>query len=195
YTCSDSAGLRVFALNANAAGLSSSVTIQVKDSSNTVVDTETNLSFADTGNQGFSSISLPVRQISGGMGAPNNGILEADSGYTMVATLTDSPRNAIASVPINCQPNLLGGLFANPGGRSASDLIFGGCDNDQFLDASEAVTYSVSVVNNSIVDDYTGVTATLQAFQADGVTPSTKVTILDSPKTIGRMPPGQAIGI
>ena len=195
YTCSDSAGLNLFDLDSNATALGSSVTIQVKNASNTVVDTETNLSFADSGNQGFASIPLPVRKLSGGVGAPNNGILEADSGYTLVATLTDTPRNAIGIAPVNCQPDLLGGLFANPGGRNLSDLIFGGCDNDQFLDAGETVTYSVAIVNNSIVNDYTGVTATLAAFQADGVTPSTKVTVLDSPKGIGRMPAGQPVGI
>src|SRR4029434_8533437 len=56
-------------------------------------------------------------------------------------------------------------------------------------------TYSVSIVNNSLVDEYSGVIASLAVFKADGVTPSTKVTPLDSPKDIGRMPAGQPVGM
>ncbi|HEU5181946.1 MAG TPA: thrombospondin type 3 repeat-containing protein [Candidatus Polarisedimenticolia bacterium] len=195
YTCSDSAGLRLMDVDASATGLGSSVTIRVKNAVGTVVDTETNLSFTDIGNQNFSSINLPVRRISGGTGATNNGILEADSGYKLEVTATDTPRDAIAIAPVNCQPDLLAGIFGNPGGRNAADLIFGGCDNDQFLDAGETVTYSIAVVNNSILNEYTGVIASLSVFRADGVTPSTKVTVLDSPKDIGRMPAGQPVGI
>jgi hypothetical protein len=195
YSCSDSAGLRLVDTNANATDLSSTVTIAVKNTSGVVVDSETNLSFNATGSLGFSSINLPVRLIIGGTGATNNGILEADSGYKLEVTHTDTPRNAVAIAPVNCQPDLLAGIFANPGARNAADLIFGGCDNDQFLDAGETVTYSIAVVNNSIVNEYTGVVASLSVFRGDGVTPSTKVTVLDSPKDIGRMPAGQPVGI
>ena len=195
YTCSDSLGLRLYDVDATTESLGASVTIQVRDLSSAVVDTETSLSFSATGNQNFASIPLPVREILGGAGSPNNGIVEANSGYTIEVVHADTPRNAVALAKVNCEPDLLGGLFVDPAGRDGSDLIFGGCDNDQFLDAGEAVTYSVALVNNSIVDEYTDVTATLTPYQADGTTPSTKITVLDSPKNIGRMPAGQPVGV
>jgi len=195
YTCSDSLGLSLYDVDATTENLGASVTIQVRDLSDTVVDTETSLSFSATGSQNFTSIPLPVREILGGTGSANNGIVEANSGFTIEVVHTDTPRNAVALAKVNCEPDLLGGLFVNPAGRDGSDLIFGGCDNDQFLDAGEAVTYSVALVNNSITDEYTDVTATLTPYQADGTTPSTKIVVLDSPKNIGRMPAGQPVGI
>jgi subtilase family protein/thrombospondin type 3 repeat protein len=195
YTCSDSLGLNIYDLDGSPESLGSSVVINVKNPSGTIVDTETSLSFAATGNQNFTSIPLPVREISGGAGSPNNGIVEADSNYTLEAIHTDSPRDSSAFAKVNCEPDLLGGLFVNPAGRDASDLVFGGCDNDQFLDAGETITYSVAVVNSSILDEYTDVTATLTPYRADGVTPSTKISVLDSPKNIGRMPAGQPVGV
>jgi subtilase family protein/thrombospondin type 3 repeat protein len=195
YTCADSVGLRLYDLDATTENLTTGVTVESRNVAGTVVDTETSISFNATGNQNFSSIGLPIRLITGGVGAPNNGIVEADTGYTLKVIHTDAPRDSVGYAKVNCEPDLLGGLFANPGGRDASDLVFGGCDNDQFLDAGETVTYSIAVVNNSILDEYNAVTATLTVFRSDGVTPSTKITVLDSPKGIGRMPAGQPVGV
>src|SRR5262249_39825528 len=107
----------------------------------------------------------------------------------------------------------------NPAGRNTSDLLFGGCDNDQSFDKNELVTYSVAVYNNDRFDEYTDLTATLTACSvpftagfcgtcstapnqpcnshavcdAGGACSnlSTAVTVLDSPKNIGRLPVGQ----
>jgi hypothetical protein len=195
YTCSDAASLKLYDTDATPGSLASSVTIVVKDAGGTVVDTESSLSFEATGNQNFFSLALPVRKLTGPAASPNNGILEGDSGDSLEATHLDTPRNAVARAPMNCEPDLLAGIFGNPDGRDSAALIFGGCDNDQFLDGGEAVTYSVAIVNDSIADEYTDVTATLTPLRADGVTPSTKITVLDSPQVIGRMPRAQPVGI
>jgi hypothetical protein len=116
------------------------------------------------------------------------------------ADATAGSRTVVARAPMNCEPNFLGGVFVNPGARNATDLVFGGCDNDQSFDKNETVTYSVSVVNNDLFDDFTDVTATLTACNVafnptthvcSAPTPAGTFAILDSPKNIGRLPVGQ----
>src|SRR5439155_16271575 len=118
---------------------------------------------------------------------------EGDTGYTIEATYVDATANSrtiFGRAPMDCEPNFLAGQFINPGIRNSQDLVFGGCDRDQSFDANELVTYSVAVVNNDLLDEYTDVQADLKAcavaFAGDGscATPSTVLTVLDTPKNI-----------
>jgi thrombospondin type 3 repeat protein len=199
YSCSDDAAVNLWDAVVTAGDVTSGVTINVKNASGTIVDTETPTMGA-SGAHTFFSNPIPVRLISGGVGHNNNNILEGDTGYTIEVTQTDATagsRPAIARAPMDCEPNFLAGQFLIPSQRDSQDLVFGGCDRDQFFDANELVTYSVAVVNFSRTDEYTDVVATLTAcavpFAGDGTcaTPSTVLSILDSPKSVGRLPIGQ----
>ncbi|HEU5218305.1 MAG TPA: hypothetical protein VFU23_06585, partial [Gemmatimonadales bacterium] len=196
YTCSDDLSVLILDGDASQSTLGSFVTARVLNAAGAQVDSESNFSFEGS-NSIFTSGPFPVRQAT--VGTSDNGVLEGDTGYTIEVSYADptgGSRTVLARAPMNCDPNFIGGVFGNPGERNKSDLVFGGCDNDQFFDKNEIVTYSVAVVNNDLFDQYTDVTATLRACAVPFVsgscsTPSTVLTILDSPKNIGRLPVGQ----
>ncbi|HEU5182321.1 MAG TPA: hypothetical protein VFW45_16160, partial [Candidatus Polarisedimenticolia bacterium] len=196
YSCSDDASVFILDGDASADTLVTFVTARVLNAAGVQVDSESNIEFGGS-NSMFTSGAIPVRF--GTTGTADNGVLEGDTGYTIEVSYADqtaNSRTAVARAPMNCDPNFIGGVFGNPGERNKSDLVFGGCDNDQFFDKNEIVTYSVAVVNNDLFDQYTDVTATLRACAVPFVggtcgTPSTVLTVLDSPKSIGRMPVGQ----
>jgi hypothetical protein len=200
YGCSDDAAVNVWESDASALQISGATTVRVYNTSGALVDTEANLKFNGASHV-FSSIPVAVRLGSGSpaVGTPGNGVIEGDTGYTVEVTYVDATggsRTAFGRAPMDCEPNFLGGIFVIPGQRNKTDLLFGGCDTDQFFDRNELVTYSVAVVNNSRLDEYTDVTATLLAcavpFGANNScgTPA-PLSILDSPKNIGRLPQGQ----
>ena len=121
-------------------------------------------------------------------GPSANGILEAGTGDTIVATYDNSVTAVVsASAPVNCDPDLINASFA-----SASTLAFtqrqvtvgGGCDQDAHLDSGEVVTYGVALQNKSRTDDY----ADLNAILTPTAGATGAVRILDSPKNMGRLP-------
>ncbi|HEU5218147.1 MAG TPA: hypothetical protein VFU23_05775, partial [Gemmatimonadales bacterium] len=198
YTCRDDASILILDGDASQATLGGLVTARVFNSTGAQVDSESNFAFTGT-NSTFNSGALPVRQAT--VGTSDNGVLEGDTGYSIEASYADptaGSRTVVARAPMNCDPNFIGGIFANPAGRNAPDLVFGGCDNDQSFDKNELVTYSVSVINNDLFDLYTDVTATLTACNVAFVngscsspTPASTLAVLDSPKPVGRLPVGQ----
>jgi len=220
YSCADDARVNIWESDASVQALSSGLTLTVSrkrcsttigqacvvnadcpvsETCNTsVVDTENNLVFSGSSHV-FSSNAITTRLIPGDLGTPGNGILEGDTGYTVNATYVDatgSSRTAYARAPMDCEPSFLAGQFGLPGQRNQQNLVFGGCDRDQFFDAKEVVTYSVALANFSRTDEYTDVLADLQACAVPWSgstcgTASTVLTILDTPKNIGRLPVGQ----
>jgi Subtilase family/Thrombospondin type 3 repeat len=191
YGCSDNLQVRIFDPAATAAGLGAAVTLTVRDAAGTVLDREAGLTFSEAvpGSKGFRSGSVPVRLASPG-GVPNNGLLEADTGQIIVADYAATvPGQALATV--RCDPELVTGFLRAADRTDTASLFSGGCDQDQYPDAGEDLTYTIAVANTNLHDDYTEVMATL--------TPSgpgtDAVRVLDSPKGIGRLPGGQTTGI
>jgi hypothetical protein len=188
YSCADAAVATVQDLTAGAgeARATASTTFTVRNSAGAVIDTEASVPFQNAGAPGASrSIGLPVRL--GTQGVPNNGVLESDTGSVITATYAAAGQaTVLASAQVKCSPDLVPGFFA-----FADNISFGqqtsisnGCDNDEFLDAGETLTYGVGIDNRSRTDDYTDVTATL--------TPSgpgaAAIRVLNSPLNVGRIP-------
>ena len=195
YSCSDDAIVQVWSNAATTAGLSSAVTFNVYNTSGTLVDSEANVLFSGSGGT-YSSSAMAVRLDA--TGTAGNGILEGDTGFKIEAVLDDpaSTRNVYARAPMDCEPNFLAGIFGIPSQRNSPDLVFSGCDRDQFFDSNEVVTYSVAVVNQSRMDEFTDVIAELTTCAApfvSGVCGTTDpyLTVLDNNQNIGRLPVGQ----
>ncbi len=198
YSCSDSVvgtiGAPALTGAAGAAAVSANVVFQVRNAAGTVLDEEKGIAFTETystpvGSHVFQSAPLPAR-----LGSPAvkyNGVLEGDNGQAVFVTYTDSPRNAEARARFQCTPDIIqGGITVNGHGDLAS-FIGGGCDQDQFLDANERVTYSIAIQNFELADDLHNVTATLTPTGPG----AGAIRVLDSPKNIGRIPGGQRTGL
>ena len=191
YGCADEVTASIFDLGTNAAAVGAAATFEVVTRTGTVVDTERNVAFAPGSSNSFASARQPLRD--GSPAVSNNGILETngiatDEPYSVRVRYTDSPRDAIASARISCTPNLVAWRFTIENeDYTQQAYIGGGCDKDQFLDAGENVTYSVTFANVNLDHDYSDVTATLAASGPGAAA----VRILNSPQSIGRLPGGQ----
>ncbi len=202
YSCEDAAVATILDTTPGTAALSGSSTkFEVKNSAGAIVDTETGLSFtaASIPAGATTSSNVPVRLAASPV--PNNGILEADTGMQIVATYAPGSGQApvSASGRVECSPNFVAGSFFILGNNAfgPQNSVGGGCDNDEYLDAGEVVTYGVALINRgrnllgSRSDDYADLVATL--------TPSGSgagaIRVLDSPRSIGRLPAGQTQGV
>ncbi len=196
YGCADQVRLNVFALGTNAAAVGGAVTFEVVNKGGTVVDTERAFAFTPAASpNSYVSPALAVRETKPAA-ISFNGILETsgvttDEPYFVRATYATSPRNAVASGRISCAPNLFVQKFVLESEDSRQDLFSGGCDNDQFPDAGETLTYSIAFVNANRDHDYTGVQATLTV----GGAGAAAVRVLNSPVDIGRLPGGQTTAV
>jgi hypothetical protein len=195
YSCSDSASVTLMdtTAGATASGARAATTFTVRNTAGAILDSEANITFSAGASAGsFTSAGVPVR-----LGSPavaNNGILEADTGNLLFATYAPAGQAAVsASAQVHCSPNFIPGFFAFADGISfGSQLSIGnGCDDDEFLDAGETLTYGIGITNRSITDDYQDVVATL--------TPSgpgaAAIRVLDSPRIVGRIPGGGFQGL
>jgi hypothetical protein len=201
YFCSDSAVASIYDSTAGsgAARSTASTTFTVRNAAGATVDTETGIAFAAGASTGTTnSVGVPVRLVGGVPPVPGNGILEADTGQQVFATYAPAGQAAVsAGGQVNCSPNFIPGFFAILGNNVIGDQnqLTNGCDNDEFFDAGETVTYGVALSNRGrgLIggDDYSDVTATL--------TPSgpgaAAIRVLDSPRNIGRIPPGATNGV
>jgi hypothetical protein len=186
YSCADNAVLSILDTSgaASASKSQANTVHQVVNAAGVVIDSETGFSFAAPGDPFVTrSAGLPVRLAAPAI--PNNGILEGDTGSTLVATYAPAGQRAVtARAPMSCDPDLVTAYFTTAGGNAIGQQvsISGGCDGDDFLDAGETVTYGVALQNRSRTDDYGDVVATL--------TPSgpgaAAVQVLDSPQALGR---------
>ena len=200
YSCEDTL-VETIVDSTPGAGVSrstSSATFTVRNAAGVIVDTETLVPFTALVSPGSTlSSALPIRFTSSP--APNNGILEVDTGMTIVNTYSPSGQTAVsASARVDCAPNFVPSFFALKGtqniGFGPQTAVGGGCDNDDNLDAGEVVTYGIALSNRGRdwpgdrSDDYSDVVATL--------TPSgpgaAAISVIDSPKNLGRIPQGQA---
>jgi hypothetical protein len=186
YACADNAVLSILDTTGAASPSKSQAgtVFQVVNAAGVVTDTESGVGFSAPGDPFVTrSTGIPVRLAAPPI--PNDGILEGDTGSTVVATYAPSGQRAVvARAPMSCDPDLVTAYFTTAGGNAIGQQvsISGGCDGDQFLDAGETVTYGVALQNRSRTDDYGDVVATL--------TPSgpgaAAVQVLDSPQALGR---------
>jgi hypothetical protein len=192
YGCADDLVVDIFDPDGTVAGLATAVTLTVQDALGNVLDTEQGFAFSETpaGSHGFASARVPVRNASP-MPVPNNGLLETDTGQFIVADYADTPVPGQARATVSCNPNLFAGVLQIRDGADGAALFSGGCDGDQFPDAGENLTYTIALLNANRGDDYTEVVATLVPSGLGAAA----IQVLDSPKTIGRLPGGQVAGI
>jgi len=192
YGCSDDVVVEVFDPDGTAAGLEASVTLTVQNASGTVLDTERGFAFAEQppGSKAFRSALVPVRLI---LPVPiaDNGMLETDTGQFVVVDYPDIPVASQARATVNCNPNLFTGVLQVRDEIDSAAVFTGGCDQDQYPDADETLTYTIALLNANRGDDYTEMTATLVA----SGTGAPALQVLDSPKTIGRLPGGQSTAV
>src|SRR2546428_3318494 len=203
YSCEDTAVATIFD-STPGAGISrsgSSTTFTVVDPTGATIDTETGITFtASPALAGATtSTTVPVRLQD--LPVPNDCILGTHKHQHKVV-VTYAPAGqapASASAVVDCGPNLIPGFFAILGNNviGPQNQVGGGCDDDENLDAGEVVTYGIAlthrgrdVLHQTRWNDFSDVVATL--------TPSGPgagaISVLDSPKNIGRMPAGQVQG-
>jgi subtilase family protein/thrombospondin type 3 repeat protein len=187
YDCVSAARVTIFDTSGtgSAAVAKAATTFQVLDTAGAVVDTETGIDFTAGGTPGeTTSSAIPVRL--GGPPLPGNGILEAGTGYSLVATYARAGQRSItARAEVACEPDVLPGAFATADGRGSAGqvLINGGCDDDANMDAGEVITYGVAIENRSQKDIFPDVIATLTPAGPGAAA----VRVLDSPRNIGTL--------
>jgi hypothetical protein len=197
YNCASNAVLNILDTAGPAAGdIAGRVTYQVQNAAGTAVpplDTESNYDYsAGASPYQYVSQTIPVR-----LAAPHfdlNGVLETDSGQQIVATYTAPGQRVVtARAMVQCSPDLINAAFTTAGGNAVGEqwTIGNGCDNDEFFDAGEIVTYGVALQNRSRTDFYADSTATLTA-SGPG---AGALTVLDSPKNLGTMPGNSTNGV
>ncbi len=191
YGCADDVTVQIFDPAATVAGVVGAVTLSVQNQNGNVLDSERGFAFAETpaGSHGFVSVKVPVRLASPSY-VSDNGLLEADTSRFIVVNYTGTAAGQ-ARATVRCDPELFTAVLSILDQADAPAVFAGGCDRDQYLDAGENLTYSVAVQNINRGDDYSDVTATLTPTGPG----AQAIRILDSPKSLGRLPGGQTAGI
>jgi hypothetical protein len=188
YGCSSNARLAVLDTTGSATtgNVQSSTTYQVLNAAGSITDSETSFTYTAGAAAGqFTSAAIPVRL--GGPSVNNNGILEADSGSTIVATYARAGQAAVtARSAVQCSPDLINAAFTTAAGNAVGTqyAVNGGCDQDDNFDAGEVVTYGVALQNRSRTNNYADLTATLTPSGAGAAA----IRVLDSPKNMGTFP-------
>jgi hypothetical protein len=189
YSCSDTVRLSILdtAGDASPAKSSSSTIFTVLNAAGAEVDREERVSFTTVAGAtagSTRSAALPLR--AGGAPVANNGLLEADTNMTIIATYSPATQRPIVSqAQVYCTPDLVNAFFLTAVGSIGEQFnIGGGCDNDDSFDGGEIVTYGVAVLNRSRVDDYGDVMATL----TPSGTGAGVLRVIDSPRNLGRLP-------
>ena len=191
YSCSDDLVAVVRDPDGTAGGVTAGALIQVFNAAGVLQDEERGQAFAENpaGSHVFRSASMPARLANPGI--KNNGVIEGDNGMVVVLSYPDAPRNAEARAKFNCTPNVITTGIGLVGRTDQAAVVTGGCDDDDYLDSNERVTYSIALRNFEKNDDLTDVEATLTPTG----TGAAAIRVLDSPKNIGRIPGGQATGV
>jgi hypothetical protein len=195
YGCADELQATIFDPGTDAATVSGAATFEVVANDGiTIVDTEGGISFSAGDPGSFVSAFVAVRQ-SRPTAVSHNGILETnglsdEEPYSVRVRYADADgtRDAMASARVFCDPKFSAWRFKIENETGADQvLIGGGCDRDQFMDANENVTYTVTFVNSNLDQDLIDV----QGFLTASGPGAAAVRVLDSPQTIGRIPGGQ----
>ncbi|HUD71135.1 MAG TPA: thrombospondin type 3 repeat-containing protein, partial [Dongiaceae bacterium] len=192
YGCSDDARVEIFDPDGTVAGVTAATTLTVLDAGGAVVDTEKGFAFTEEslGTHRFRSARVPVR-VASPTPVANNGLLEADTGYTIVVDYADTPIAGQGRAAVQCNPSLFAGVLSISDEVDGPSVFSGGCDGDQYPDAGEVLGYTIALMNANRGDDYTEVSANL-AVSGPG---AAAISVLDSPKSIGRLPGGQSAGV
>ena len=190
YGCSDDARIEIFDPDGTVPGVVAGSTLTVLNAAGTVVDTEKGFSFIEESTGRFRSARVPVR-VPNPTPVANNGLLEADTGFTIVADYADTPIAGQGRAAVQCNPSLFAGVLSIRDEIDAPSVFTGGCDADQYPDVGEVLGYTIALMNANRGDDYTEVTAGL-AVSGPG---AAALSVLDSPKSIGRLPGGQSAGV
>ncbi|MFQ5877165.1 MAG: thrombospondin type 3 repeat-containing protein [Acidobacteriota bacterium] len=189
YSCAEDAVVSIFDTTggASTARSTASTTFSVVNAAGATVDTETSIGFSSGASSAITrSAGVPVRLASPPI--PNNGILEADTGYELTATYNpgNGQRAVVARALVDCTPDIIPNFFTEIGAQAFGPQVAlgAGCDDDESFDAGETVTYGVAFTNRSRDSGFDDVIATL--------TPSgpgaDALLVLDSPRNIGRLP-------
>ena len=192
YGCASEVRSTIYDPGTSAVAVTAAAIFEVVNKNGAVIDTERGIGFAASTADSYLSAAVPVRE-SKPAAVPDNGILEtagntADEPYLVRLRYPDAPREASASARISCAPNLVAWRFQVEGENwNQQDALFGGCDQDQYLDSGENLIYSVTFGNGNLDHDYTDVQATLSV----GGPGAAAVRVLNSPQNIGRIPGGQ----
>jgi hypothetical protein len=195
YRCDGNATLTITdpTGTATAANVKAATTFEVRDTAGTLIDSEASFDFAPGPGPGqFTTSSAPVRLA--GPAISGNGLLEGDTGSTIVATYNRAPQRAItARAGLRCSPELVPGAFLVNNNTAFGEqfAINGGCDSDDNFDAGEVVTYGIALNNAGVTDGYADVLASLVPSGPGAVA----ITVVDSPKNTGTLPVGQTQGV
>jgi len=192
YGCADDVRVEIFDPDGTVPGIEAATILTVQDALGTIIDTERGFVFVEDppGSRGFRSARVPVR-VANPVPIADNGLLEADTGNFIVIDYADTPLAGRGSATVQCNPNLFAGVLQARDEIDGPSLFAGGCDRDQYPDADEILSYTVALLNANRGDDYTEVTAAL-AVSGPG---AAALRVLDSPKTIGRLPGSQTTGV
>ncbi len=223
FTCADALNVSVIdgQQNASVAGVESNVTVVSKNSSGTVIDTESGLIFSElAASTRYRSAAMAVVDSNSVPPSNNDSLLGvADGGSIEVRYVDGGQPDAVAKSTVRCSPNL---SILNIGrrGTNANFGISGGCDprgridprfivfgavpgtgsmvtGDLFLDKNEDLVYSVAFTNQETGSELLDVRASLKACVAGSIQPNGSCTaaagidIFDANQTLGNIQSGK----
>jgi hypothetical protein len=198
YTCNERSTITVTELvetgsqgtdNPDANEVSSRVTIEVYDSNDVLVDSESGINFTNT--SGFKFESDELQLTSNTARDPGNGALDVRNGDTLRVRYTDAdvdtvglPETVVRSnqSTVDCQVNIgFGSIVFAQFGQDSSTLVQGGCERnarnqfefgfpDRYMDAGESVMFNFAF-NSNESSDLTSVTAVLDCVNIDADSP------------------------
>ncbi|MEE9217809.1 MAG: S8 family serine peptidase, partial [Acidobacteriota bacterium] len=206
YDCSDSGLLRVADPAAGSPSALGLLSVQVLSGTGAVLDEETTFSFSqDKAGVPIFSAAMDVQRTETPIAG--NGLVEVEDGARIVASYAGIAGSSQSSttfsavscfLPVRSVPLALFG----PDQRT---VVVGGCDNDQFLDAGENLTYTVNLQHfTELGEEVQGLSMNLECLDGNLSTaadPCTVLSILDSPRRLDRVvtsefsvefPPGNA---
>lgn len=138
--------------NCPASVINSRVTVRVKDASDAVVDTESNVVFQQVDSGAFqyeTADRLPLTVV--GVPSDNDGILTVNDGYSIEVEYSDFGATRISQGQVDCRPQL-GVSLIQQLGRDESFVLAGGCDGDRYLDEGENLSLELQYFNLDSVD-------------------------------------------
>ncbi len=174
--------------NLTTAAIASRTVLQVVDSNNVVVDTE---SFPASAWALISSVggnlrfdSKKVLLTDGTAPEAGNGALDVRDGQRVRVVYTDTTATRTGSAAVICRPLLAaGGVVFGQFGRDAFTVVNGGCEKDargyftfgfpdRYMDAGELVSYIVAFQSAELGTDLVNVKISLKAVTADADSPA-----------------------
>jgi hypothetical protein len=187
YTCNQTSTPTIFEFSEGgdvaptAAQVTARTVMQVVNSSGTVVDTESGLSFAQTpGTLVFTGPELVLTSVT--ERDSGNGALDARDGDSIRVTYTDTTGVRQSVSKVNCKPRLgFGNIVFAQYGQDTTFFVGGGCERnargnfefgfpDRYMDAGEEMTYNFAFASNE-PQDLNNVKVDLRCVIADGDSP------------------------